>query len=224
MDEPILFRSTTADAYKATLEAGSIWLRSDQYFREIEDKARQDKLEGVNAGKTTVPLRLTPAGGPIVNVCGSGHIGQQIVPHYILSMHGSSIAEAQRISFGGHTFGIKSISRLSAEILYRSSQVLRCNGFRYGAVYYQYTALAQSFSQKGGSAICLGGAPPIHLNPVNTEVLRKEPVLPFILQDEWRIVIFVQEYLRADPAIPLQINVAAKHFYEYLHAAADRGH
>jgi hypothetical protein len=93
--------------------------------------------------------------------------------------------------------------------------MLKCVGYRYGAVYYQYAALALSHHQIGSSAMSLGGAPPVYLNPLSTDVLRKQPVMPFIEQDEWRIVIFTEGYLEDDPTAPLRINVDPSHFYAY---------
>jgi hypothetical protein len=112
LDAPILFRTTSANVYEATLATGSLWLRSDQYYREIEDEARKDDTEGVNGGKLTIPFRLQPENGPAIEIRGSGQIAQKIVPHYILSMHGSSISEGQLRSFGECSFGIKNISKL----------------------------------------------------------------------------------------------------------------
>ena len=116
-DEPILFRTVGAEVYESTLASGSLWLRSDQYFRELEDEVRKDKTEGVNAGQTVVPLRLEPENAQEIQIDGHGHIGQQLAPHYILSLHGSSISPDQHRAFGRYTFGVKSITKLSAEIL-----------------------------------------------------------------------------------------------------------
>lgn len=221
-DEPILFRTTSADVYKSTLETGSLWLRSDCYYREIEDEARRDNSEGISSAKITVPLRFHPKNGYPLEITGTGSIGQQIRSHYILSLHGSSISEAQLSAFGGHIFGIKSISKLSAEILYRSSLVLKCDGYRFGAVYYRHATLALSHHQQGSAAMCLGGSPSVYLNPLDTDVLRKDPVTPFIEQDEWRIAIFTNGYLEGDSSIPLPINVDPLHFYPYSARSAQR--
>jgi hypothetical protein len=59
--------------------------------------------------------------------------------------------------------------------------------------------------------------PPLYLDPLNTDVLRKQPIRPFIEQDEWRIVIFTEGYLNDDPHAPLQIQVDPSHFYPYSH-------
>lgn len=217
-DEPILFRTARQDVYEATLATGSLWLMSDQYFREVEDQARSDLSEGVNASTTIVPIWLKPENGPDFQIQGPGHVGQQIRPHYILSMHGSGISAEQLHAFGGCTFGIGSITKLSAEMLYRCSLILKSTGYRFGQVYYQQATLAQSHKSNGASAIQIGGVPPVYLNPLNTDVLRKQPVAPFIEQDEWRIVVFTEGYLDNDPKVPLQINVAPSHFYPYFRA------
>ena len=115
LGEPILFRTTGKQVYESTLATGSIWLRSDTYYRDLEDKVRNDASEGANPGTTSVPLRIAPPNGPEFNIQGPGHVGQLMVPHYLVSLHGSSIAPSEREAFGGYTFGIRSLSRLSAE-------------------------------------------------------------------------------------------------------------
>jgi len=216
LGEPILFRTTGREVYENTLRSGSIWLRSDTYYRELEDKVRGDESEGANPGTTNVPLRIRRNDGPEVHIQGSGHIGQLMVPHYLLSLHGTSIAHTERRAFGGYTFGIRSLSQLSAEVLYQSSRQIRCNGYRYGHIYYQYVAFAISLASVGGAAVQVGDNPAHFLNPVNTDVLRKRPIKPFVDQDEWRIAIFTEGYIQDDPSIPLKISVAPEHFFPYL--------
>ncbi|MBM3527857.1 MAG: hypothetical protein FJX62_07180 [Alphaproteobacteria bacterium] len=211
--EPILFRTTNADVYDATLKHGSLWLRSDAYYRNIEDQSRVDTSEGVNSSRPTIPMSFKIENGPSIQIFGPGAIGQKIVPHYIVSLHGSSISAEQIRAFGGHTFGIKNLSKLSAEVLYRASSLIRCNGYRYGSVSYQRTSLCLSRSTIGSAAIQLCENPPLYLNPLDTDVLRKDPVSPFIEQDEWRIAIFANGYLDGDANFPLQIKVDPSHFY-----------
>lgn len=215
LDQPILFRTTSGANCDSALTSGSLWLRSDSYYRQIEDKARNDISEGINSAKTTIALNIEIPNGPVVQIKGPGAIGQQIIPHYILSLHGTSISQDQIASFGGHSFGIRNIIKLSAEVLYRASLLLDCTGYRYGPVSYRYATLALSYSQFDSSAISLGGPPPIYLNPLNTDVLTKQPIAPFIEQDEWRIVIFTRGYLEDDPNAPLKLNVDPSYFYEY---------
>lgn len=204
-----------AKVYEETLATGSLWLRSDQYYREIEDASRRDECEGVNAARLGVPLRFSVQNTTIA-VQGCGQVGQQIRPHYILSLHGSSIFKSQVDAFGGHTIGIRSLRKLSAEILYRCSLAeIKCDGYRFGPVSYQRPVLALSQVQWSGAAICLGGQPSTYLNPLDTDVLRKEPIAPFTEQDEWRVVIFTDGYLDGDPNSPLKINVEPSHFYPY---------
>ncbi|NTW84146.1 MAG: hypothetical protein HGB36_12425 [Chlorobiaceae bacterium] len=214
--EPIVFRTTTREVAKCTFDAGSIWLRSAEYYRSIEDIARSDRSEGINSGKMTIPLQLNPQGGTAITVQGSGTIGQAIVPHYIASFHGSSIPESLRQEFGGITFGVKSFSSLSAEILYQATRQVRCTGYRYGKVYYQHTGLTVANAVLGSAAVQLGKNPPWFLNPLDTDVLRKSPVEPFIQQDEYRIVVFVTSYISEDVNEPLKLNVSPDHFYAYL--------
>jgi hypothetical protein len=215
-DEPILFRTASEDVCKSTLETGMLWLRSDQYYREIEDKARNDASEGVNSGTTSLPLQLQAKDGPQLQIYGDGGIGQQIRPHYIVSLHGSSISSEVRKAFGGHTFGIRNFSRLVVEVVSEASKIASYNGWRFGQIMYQYAALAQSLNSNGGAAVQYGHNPAQYLNPVNTDVLRKLPVEPFIKQDEWRIAVFVNKYIENDPKLPLKIKVSTTHFYPYL--------
>lgn len=218
--QPIVFRTTARPVYDATLRSGCLWLRSDEYFRQLEDSVRNDCSEGINAGTTTVPLRFQTPDGASVQIEGNGHIGQQIVPHYMLCMHGSSISAEQLDAFGGCTFGITNIAKLAAEILYRCSMQADVTGYRYGQVTYQHTALSLLHSVRGSAAIKLCKAPPLYLNPIDTHVLRKAPLRPFIEQDEWRIVVFTGHYLNDDPLAPFQVNVSPHHFFPYI-AGAD---
>lgn len=215
IDEPILFRTTGNDVYNATIGTGSLWLRSGQYFRELEDKVRSDTNEGVSIGKINIPLSFEIPDGPKINIEGEGAIGQEVRPHYILSLHGSSISTTQLRLFGEKTFGIRSLSKLSAEVLLESSKILKDCSCRYGPVAYQYSGFALSYNPIGGSPVKLGGEPSLYLKPAHTNILRKEPIIPFIEQDEWRIAIFTENYLNDDPNEPLKINVNPAHFYPY---------
>lgn len=222
MHEPLVFRTTSAEIYKSTTESGTIWLRSGAYNRALEDKVRNDELEGVNAG-ASVPLRMK-MGGVALQMEGPGAIGQEIRPHYLMSLHGPSISTAQRNAFGSHTFGVRRLSRLSAEVLCQASKQIRSTGYRFGQVSYQFVPLGLSYFANG-SPIGLGGNPPVSFGPLNTDVLRKRPVAPFIEQDEWRIVIFTDGYLLNDADAPLRIAVDPSHFYPYagIESAAQRG-
>lgn len=215
-NEPILFRTVGQEVYNSSLKNGSLWLRSDTYYREIEDIARKDLSEGVNSSKLGLPIIVDVPNGPQLSFCGEGHIGQEIRSHYIVSLHGLSISKAQLNEFGGHTFGVRSIIDLSTEVLFEAAKQLRCIGYRYGQVSYQRTPLALILgSCPGAAAVKLSDNPPIYLNPPSTDVLRKDPVLPFIEQDEWRIVIFTDGYLHDDPHEPLKIEVSPKIFFPY---------
>lgn len=218
-NEPILFRTVCRDVYEPTLRSGSVWLRSDAYYRKIEDAVRQDVSEGANMSLISYPLYIARHNAPQVTIQGSGEIGVAIRPHYIISLHGLSIAKRLVTEFGGHTFGIKSLSRLSAEILYTASQQIRCSGYRFGAVAYQRTSLGLVLGSNGGGAVQLPGNPPCILTATNTDVLRKDPVQPFIDQDEWRIVVFTNGYLNNDAQEPLKVNVSPDHFFPYSNFA-----
>lgn len=216
LDEPILFRTTNEEVYKRTLSTGSLWLRSDKYYRDLEDKNRNDRSEGGSSGTTALPLMMHMKNGTPVHIKGEGEIGQFIGPHYLVSMHGTSISQSQRKAFGGFTFGIRSLSRLAAEVLFQASQSIKCGGYRYGQICYQYSAFAQSLHSSGGAALRIGGNPTCYLNPADTDVLRKRPIQPFIEQDEWRIVIFTDGYIDSEPMLPLKINMSTPHFYPYI--------
>jgi len=216
LDQPILFRTTSASIGEQTLNGGSLWLRSDQYYRELEDAVRNDKLEGINSGSTTVPLLLGEQGSGGFQIFGEGAVGKYLSSHYILSLHGSSISNRERNAFGGYTFGVRNLFKLAVDIFYLASRQIECTGYRYGPVAYQRTALTQSLNARGGAAIQFGGFPPRFLNPIDLDVLRKLPIEPFIQQDEWRIAIFTNGYLQGDSTKPLILNVDASHFFPYL--------
>jgi hypothetical protein len=217
MDCPIIFRTLPENVYKLTLDDGSIWLRSEKYYQDIEDTVRRDPSEGINGAKTLFPLHFKPPNAHQTSIEGTGKIGQAIVPHYIMSLHGTSITERERERFGGHTVGIRNLVALMFDVVYSVSKKISISSYRYGQVDYKYTSLMQSHSVYG-SAISLSGEPPVYLKSINTDVLRKDPVLPFIEQDEWRIVVITGGsggYLNNDPMEPLKINVDPDHFYEY---------
>jgi hypothetical protein len=56
----------------------------------------------------------------------------------------------------------------------------------------------------------------VAVRSVDTDVLRKDPVAPFIYQDEWRIAIFPIKYLKDDASTPLELNVSPGQFFEYV--------
>lgn len=217
LDNPLVFRTASSEVCQHALITGSLWLRSDRYYRELEDAARHDSHEGVNLARGGMPMHFPPLfRGIAVTIEGAGAIGQVMVPHYLACFHSTSITDEQRQSFGGHTFGVRNFSQLAAEIVYRCSLVLPVSGYRYGQVSYQQSALARQASVVGGSAIELPGTPPTYLNVLNTDVLRKSPVRPFIDQDEWRIAVFTKGYLDDNPSEPVRIQVNPFHFYPYL--------
>lgn len=218
---PILFRTTSEQVCQSALDTGSLWLRSDSYYRGLEDKFRNDELEGVSSSKGSIPLRFKSENGPEITFSGGGHIGQVIVTHYLACFHGASLSLDQWQDFGGHSFGVRNFSRLVAEILFRCSKIIGCTGYRYGSVSYQHSVLSHSAHTVGGAAIEISGNPPTYVNPLSTDVLRKQPKPPFILQDEWRVAIFTSGYVDDDPMAPLCINVDPANFYEYPLSASE---
>lgn len=219
-ESPILFRTVSETVYRSTLKNGSLWLRSNAYYQEIEDKVRVDWMEGVNGSSTNLPLHIENDGIKL-ELSGPGHTGLILPPHYIMSLHGLAISDTVRSDFGGFTFGIKSIAKLSAEILYRASEKVAVNGYCYGPVAYQYTALCRSH-RYDGAAIRIGKELPHSILSADTSYLRKIPVLPFILQDEWRVVIFVSKYLDDDKNAPLKLEVDVDNFFPYIEAPSIR--
>lgn len=214
-DRPIIFRTCEKVVYESTLKTGSIWMRSSHYYRNIEDIARQDKSEGINGTQALFPLNFSPDSAQALTLTGDGSVGQEIIPHYIMSMHGTSVSEDARKGFGDYTLGIHCIADLAAEILYQASKKLSVHSYRFGQVSYQRTSLCQSYSGPG-AAIKLAGNPSVFIKSINTDVLRKDPVEPFISQDEWRIAIFPTNYLNDDWREPLKLNVDPSHFYPYI--------
>lgn len=214
-DSPIIFRTCTQEVHDATCDTGSLWLRTSHYYRKIEDIARRDLGEGVNGTSVGLELSITPENANGIRLKGTGTIGCEIIPHYLISFHGAAIKEKTRRDFGCYTLGVKSLTKLSAEIVYQASLQVDVTGYRYGPVSYQNTAL--TLSNSGSSAaIEMTGTPAVYLKSINTDVLRKLPVEPFISQDEWRIALFVKNYLKDDINEPLKINVSPSHFYKYM--------
>src|SRR5690606_10263997 len=171
--QPIIFRTSNEEVYNSTLSEGSIWMRTSQFYREIEDEARRDAGEGVNGTQTLFPIHLESKGGPNLSLQGPGIVGQEIINHYIVSMHGTSITPEIRNEFGGFTLGVKSIFNLALELAVKAGEQLKVTGYRYGKVSYTHTALSITHGS-GGSAIALGGNPPISLRSIDTDVLRKQ--------------------------------------------------
>lgn len=212
-EEPLLFRSCDKTVHDAAVNNGSLWLGSSHYYRGIEeDAARVDGNEGVNTIPHTFPLRFDRSVSKISEISGDGRIGCEISNAYILSLHGTGIDATVRKSFGDYMFGVKSLYNLVNDIIYQASQQIEVIGHRYGQVSYQYTSLTISRNMKS-SAIKLSEG--ICLKSMPTDILRKDPICPFIKQDEWRIAIFVKEYLNNNPISPLKINVDKQHFYSY---------
>ena len=217
-DKPILFRTTDKTVHDLTVNNGSLWLRTSRYYRELEDRTRSDKHEGVNTSPMKFPLYFKNSNDVKVNLIsdGTGSLGTEIIDHYLVSMHGIGITETIRQEFGGHTIGIKDIDRLAAEILFEASKQLEVHGYRYGPVSYQNTALTRS-QHANSSIISIGNEGcPEYIKSMPTDVLRKKPIEPFIFQDEWRIAIFTKNIVSNDFNEPLKINVSPENFYEYI--------
>lgn len=212
-EEPLLFRSCDKVIHDAAVNHGSLWLRSLHYYREIEeDLARVDGNEGVNTTRQTFPLRFDPKISQISEVSGNGLIGCEIRKAYILSLHGTAIDKDIRNGFGTHMFGIKSMYSLVNDMIYQASQQVEVVGHRYGQVSYQHTALTIS-RDCVSSALQLSNG--VFLKSMTTDILRKAPITPFIKQDEWRVALFVKEYLNNNSLEPLKMTVNKSHFYSY---------
>lgn len=212
---PILFRSTCEVAYRSSTENGEIWLRSDAYFRELEDRVRNDHAESLNIGSTRLELSFETYSGLQTRIQGDGGIGEALSAHYMISLHGSSIAAETREEFGGFTFGIKNIDLLARHIFEECKRQIDCEAWAWNQVSYQYSAL-QVTDDGSGAGIRLGENPSRNLKVFNAHPFKKRPVLPFILQDEWRIVIWTKGYLNGSTAEALKIRVPPSLFYRYL--------
>lgn len=211
-DQPMIFRTVDEKVYKASIEEGSIWLRTNQYYQTLDNKERQDAIEGISGTKAERMLQFK---GLRLITHGDGLIGTQLPPHYIMSLHGVGIREEIMRGFGGHTFGIRCLSKLAVEVLYQVSQKINVRGYRYGQVSYQHTAISKSRIKEGqGGILKIGeGDQAESIHSFDPNFLRKSPEEPFIGQDEWRIVIIPDEIYKGDYKAPLDINVDPSHFF-----------
>lgn len=208
----MLFRTCEKIAYDAATKEGSLWLRSSHYYRGIEnDLARVDGSEGVNFAPCNFPLKFDRRHTPLSTFSG-GSIGCEIIPCYIFSLHGTGIREDIRREFGGFMFGIRSIYKLVHDILHQAQKQIDVVGHRYGQVSYQYTPLTLS---RNPNSVALALSENLFLKSQNAEILRKAPIEPFIYQDEWRVALFVNEYINNDASEILKLNVSTEHFYDY---------
>lgn len=215
LDLPLVFRTTKEKVYQSTTQTGDIWLWSDEHFRKLEDKVRNDELESLSAGKHLFPLFLSAPSGTPLHLHGDGSLAEQLNPHYILSLHGSSIAEHIREKFGGFTFGVTSIDLLARHIFSECSKQISCNQWNWNQVAYQHSALRISADDRG-APLQFGHNPSRCLRIYNASPFKKRPVHPFTEQDEWRIVIWTNAYLNEDPNAPLVVRVPPSLFYRYL--------
>lgn len=215
LDQPIVFRTATENAYRSTTETGEIWLRSDEYFRKLEDKVRNDELESLSAGKHQLPYSLVAPNSPHIHLEGDGNIAESLLPHYILSLHGTSITESIRKEFGGFTFGVKNIGLLAQHIFEECRKQITCHQWNWDQIRYQHSALRISEDDKG-APIKFGECPSRCLRIYQPHAFKKRPILPFVQQDEWRIVIWTEGYLKGNPTEPLIVRVPPSLFYRYL--------
>ncbi len=119
LDRPIIFRTVDKTVYDSTLTSGSLWLRSSHYYRNIEDQTRADKSEGINGTQCSFPLHFKPPSAQALSLEGNGTICTEIIPHYIISMHGTSIADKVRQEFGGFTMGVRCLPTLVRKFFFK---------------------------------------------------------------------------------------------------------
>ncbi|AGP85698.1 hypothetical protein [Alteromonas mediterranea] len=210
--QPLIFRTVDENVFKASIEEGSIWLRSNEYYQTLENKARQDTIEGISG---TAIENVIQFKGLRLQTTGNGLVGTKLPFHYIMSLHGVGIRKDIMEGFGGHTFGIRCLSKLAVEVLYQVSQKIKVHGYSYGQVSYQHTTLSKSRIKEGqGGILKIGeGDQAESIQSFDPNCLRKSPEEPFIGQDEWRIVIFSDEIYKGDLKAPLDINVDPSHFF-----------
>ncbi|TFH89130.1 hypothetical protein [Vibrio ouci] len=215
-DEPFLFRTASKLVCDNTLKNGEIWLRTNLYYQQIEDKARVDNNEGLSSSKIEFPISVKSDNGVFIDISGdrTGTMGTNVPPHYLISLHGTSISKQQHTDFGGVTFGISSFSVLTKQIIEETSKQIKVLGYQAGPVSYQFTSLVQT-EKRNGAILEITDNPPHYLSTVDMTALRKEPILPFIEQDEWRIVVFTNGFIKGDHLAPLKLKVDKNLFYEY---------
>lgn len=210
LDYPLIFRTSTESVYRSTTENGEIWLRSDECFRSLEDKVRNDALESLSAAGHKFPLLVSN-----LHLEGDGNLSEEFLPHYILSLHGTSIKDEVRRGFGGFTFGVKNIDLLARHIFEECRKQIACTQWEWAPIAYQYSALKISEDQTG-APIQVGHDPSRFLGVWRPSPFRKRPIPPFIYQDEWRIVLRTNGYINRDSSVPLKVRVPPSLFYEYL--------
>ena len=215
LDEPILFRTVKNDVYPHTLSGGSIWLRTNVFYQELEadDLSREDRFEGINVSGLFTEFNFE--GGMRIKCEHGGLLGTEHPTHYVMSLHGLNIKEEIRLGFGGNTLGIKSLVDLANDVLQQASKQINVSQCGYGQVSYQYLGLKRTRANTTGKIIgyYVDGIPEA-LVQYNPNVMTKIPIEPFIGQDEWRIILQTDKPLNDDPMEPLKINVDPSHFYE----------
>ncbi len=216
VDNPVIFRTTCGYAYAQSVDEGSLWLRPLDYFEKLEKESVGDKSEPYNVAPSRMKVHLSD--GKVWNKLDDNlFIKIPKLKQYIACFHGPAISDKQRENFGGCTFSIKNVNCLITEI-YREC-IKQVNPFidsstnqsrnpRFGKVFYQYVGInftrnVEAFQFSTG--IYLG----YHLQ----DDFRKDPLPEFIDQDEYRFIVYVDNYISDDPEVPLKINVDPRNFY-----------
>lgn len=212
-DQLLVFRTCEKEVYDFVMNTGSLWLRTSHYYQNIEDDiAREDKLEGLSTSKISLPLTFESSRSNITSIEGEGFIGETPEKAYIISFHGISIEQKTKRGFGPKTFGIYNIEKFINNILNEAKKQFDIKSYIFGKVIYQYSPVFISSSNLGGSYKLNEKE---HLSIYDQNLLRKRPIEPFILQDEFRFVLFVDEYIDNNIDSILKINVSNKNFYDY---------
>lgn len=209
----LVFRTCEKEVYDFAMNTGSLWLRTSHYYQSIEnDIVREDKLEGLSTAKISLPLIFESSRSNITTIEGEGFVGENPKKAYIISFHGISIEKKTKRGFGPKTFGIYNIEKFISDILIEAKKQLNIESYIFGKVIYQYSPVFISSSNLGGS-LKLNKVE--HLSVFDQNILRKRPIEPFILQDEFRLVLFVDEYINNNMNSILKINVSNNNFYDY---------
>ena len=215
---PQLYRSTNESVYNKTVNEGVLWLRTDQYLRDLEEEeisARADDEEGriiLSAFGDHGIGKIEPMREDAV-----AKMGWNTEKHYILSLHANNadIPKLYKRFSATHTFCIRNVIELSQEIVYelnRKFPYYSINSSVHQVTYLQYARAWQSEMNKNDSGekeMNVYFVPSVS-NAVNP-IAVKHPYFGY--QDEWRITVVFKDkktgksiYVDDDDKIIVAVN------------------